>query len=131
MTRPRPPISTDRSGLRACWTKDEGAVEHKLLASPRGIRTRSPSMSAPAWRQSSSARGLSEKVTPTSSRIPSALFSMISIASSVRISKLGTFRSMNFLTSTVMRVRSLRRAAPPPRRRREELSLPVMILHSR
>ncbi len=43
-----PPISTDRSGLRACCVNERGAVAHSARTCPGSKRTRSPSTVAPA-----------------------------------------------------------------------------------
>ena len=58
-----------------------------------------------------------------SSSTVSALYSMTSSASSLRISKFGMLRTMNFAVSIDTAVRSARRAAPPPpRARRSDLT---------
>ena len=125
-TKLLPPITTDFSGLRACWVNCAGAVEISLRAKPRGMRTRSPSTDAPAARQRSKAAGLFTKLTPTSSRMVSAFHSITSKASSVKTSKFGILRSIYFAVSILTVVRSARRAAPPPPRARLRPAASVM-----
>ncbi len=75
------------AGLRATWSNSRGAVAFtSWRASPRGNRTRSPSMSQPAPRISSSASGASRKSIPTCSRIVSALCSIVATPSSLSTS---------------------------------------------
>ena len=70
-------MCTELEGLRATWSNSCGAVACTIeRASPRGNRTRSPSMSHPAPRSSSSASGAPRKSMPTCSRIVSALCSI-------------------------------------------------------
>src|SRR5215211_2970158 len=49
-------ISTDFSGLRACWVNWLGAVDASSRTWPGSNRTRLPSTDAPAWRNSSRSR---------------------------------------------------------------------------
>ena len=71
-----------------------GAVEQRFRARPLGILTKSPFISAPASFHKLNANSLSGNFTPISERTSSALFSMISKASSLSISKFGIFLSM-------------------------------------
>ena len=73
-----PPISTLFASFRAYWVNWRGAVAWTIWRHiPRGKRTRSPCTSAPASRSSRRASSSPRNSMPTSSRIVSALCSMI------------------------------------------------------
>ena len=115
-----PPISTERDALRACCVNCDGAVSHILRAKPRGKWTRSPFTSQPISFKIESASASSRKSMPISSKMVSALFSMISQASSERISTGSIWRVIyGAACSAPAPPRALRRASlPPPRRLR-------------
>jgi hypothetical protein len=78
-----PPISTLLTGLRATCVKVAGADACTICRHmPRGKRTRSPSMSAPASLNRRSASGVSRNSMPTCSSTVSALCSISSRLSS-------------------------------------------------
>ena len=79
------PMVTERCGLRACCTKEDGARPEIISRHiPRGKRTLVPSTSAPPSENIAKASGKSTTSTPTCSSRVSALCSIISIPSAER-----------------------------------------------